>query len=437
MRLALISPKSVFFSCNSDLSNFFRNTFTGSANGIMMSRYAYWTGGNLGLLILSALTPSEYEIDYIDENYETINFEESYDIVGISAMTQQAPRAYEIADIFRNKGIKVVIGGIHATLLPEEAAKHADSVVVGEAEDLWPELIQDCAIGKLKRFYYSTKPVDLARSPVPRYDLLKKYDYKMLWIQTARGCPRDCEFCAASNVYGKGYRHKTIDQVISEINFIKSHWQRPLLNFTDDNMFVDKKYSKALIEAVAKTKLRWTAQGDISVAEDDAFLDFLQRSNCVLLFIGLETLTPQDHLDRAGWKQKKIEKYPELIRRIQARGIGVLGAFIVGLDNDDASVFEKVASFVIENRLYATQISVPTPLPGTRLRERLMKEGRILTDDWARYTFGDVNFIPKKMKPDELQDGLLYVYNRVYNKKVRLEVMRQIMDVFSHRNGNV
>ncbi len=437
MRLALITPKGVYFSNDPELSLFFESFETVTAENLLMPRHEYWSGGGLGLLVVAALTPPEFDIHFIDENYESIDFDERYDIVGISAMTQQATRAYEIADQFRKRGATVVLGGIHATVMPEEAKQHADAVVIGEAEHTWPRLIDDYVTQQIKPFYKSTIPVDMTQSPMPRYDLLKKYNYNMIWLQTSRGCPRDCEFCAASNVYGRAYRHKTTSQVLKEVNYIKSLWKEPVIDFADDNMFADKVYSNELVRKLGSAGLRWTAQADMSVADSDTFLELLRKNGCILLFIGFETLSKKGRIDKHGWKQHKIDRYPEIIRKIQSSGIVVFGAFIVGLDEDDNSVFEDLSTFIINNHIYASQITVPTPLPGTRLREKLVRESRILSNNWQRYTFRDVNFIPKKMKADELCKGVLEVYKKIYSKQVRLSVIRHFKDIYKKSSEQI
>ena len=431
MKLALITPKGIYFSVDSAVSSFFKSTLSANAHHPLAPKYAYWSGGCLGLLIVAALTPPEFEIDFIDENYEEIVFDKDYDLVALSAMTQQATRAYEIADEFRKRAIKVVIGGIHPTVMPEEAKEHADAVIVGEAENTWPEFINDFIKKEIRPYYKSTSSVDLTQSPRPRYDLLKKYDYRMIWIQTTRGCPRDCDFCVASNVFGKTYRHKTINQVLSEINYIRELWKEPLINFADDNMFVDRAYSSELVNRFKNAGLRWTAQTDVSIAEDDSFLELLRKSGCIILFIGFETLSKEGRLDKHGWKQNRIEKYPEIIRKIQSHGIGVLGAFIIGLDEDDCTVVEETSNFIINNRLYAAQITVLTPLPGTRTRERLLKENRILSSDWKRYTFWDVNFIPKRLSPEELKKSVLAIYELIYSKEARMTVVKHFKEIYA------
>ncbi len=430
MRIALIVPKGVLFGSEKRTEAFFRKILSETASDPLVPRYSSWSGGSLGLLIVAALTPPDVHVDYYDENYEPLDLTATYDLVAISLMTQQATRAYQIADAFRSRGIPVVLGGIHATVMPHEAKEHADAVVIGEAENTWPVLIEDHRAGTMRQFYRSPGPFDLRMSPIPRYDLLKKYDYKMIWVQTTRGCPRDCEFCNATNVFGKILRHKTIEQVIAEIRYIKELWKQPFLHFADDNMFVDKSYSRELVGALSGQKVKWTAQSDFGVSEDEAFLDQLRSSGCRVLFIGFETLTKENMLDRHGWKRGHIESFPKIIDRIQSHGIGVLGAFIVGLDQDDRTVFDQLHDFITGSNLYAAQITVLTPLPGTRLRARLEKESRVLPHPWERYTMVDVNFLPKRMTAEELQSGIKDLYQRIYRKDTRAAVMGHFRGIY-------
>ncbi len=364
LKLALITPKGVLFGSDPEVAGFFKDILSKTARDPFIPKYTSWSGPSLGLLIVASLTPSDFEIVYLDENYEEIDFTVRYDLVALSAMTQQATRAYEIADEFRRRKVKVVIGGIHATVMEDEAGTHADAVVIGEAENTWPALISDFLQGKMQRIYRSAVPVDLTRSPQPRYDLLKKYDYKMIWVQTTRGCPRDCDFCSASKVYGKAFRHKRIDQVLDEIRVIQSLWSNPFINFADDNMFLDRSYAGELVHALAALRVQWTAQSDLAIGEDEALLDRLRRSGCKVLFIGFETLSKGNTLDVHGWKMKKIEAYPAIIEKIQSRGIGIMGAFIVGLDGDDRTVFDSLYAFIMENLSVCRSSDYPDPLAG-------------------------------------------------------------------------
>ncbi|MBU1852957.1 MAG: B12-binding domain-containing radical SAM protein [Candidatus Omnitrophica bacterium] len=368
----------------------------------------------------------------IDENIESIDFSKDYDLVALSAITQQAMRAYKIADEFKAKGVKVVMGGIHPTMLPKEAKKHCDTVIVGEAEESWPQFIKDFLKNKIQSFYYSSSPANLESSPLPRYDLLKPGNYKVIWMQATRGCPYDCEFCVASRVFGTKFRHKSIKQVIREIKLVKTIFKNCFIGFGDDNMFIDKRYALELVEKLIPLKIKWVAQTDISIAEDSKLLALLKKGGCHMLFIGFESLSDKSlmSINKMGFKLKRLHKYETYVKKIHSFGIGIVGAFILGFDSDDVSAFKKTADFIIDNHLYP-QITILTPLPGTRLRARLEQENRLLSFDWDNYTFWDANFMPRQISIDELQKGLLGIYRAVYNKKVLLENDRYFKRIYS------
>lgn len=419
MKIALISPKGTYFSRNEDFQEFIRK----SKN--MSSWRQIFTGISPGLLVVAALTPKSYEIDFIDENYEQIDFSQNYDLVGITAMTQQATRAYKIAGEFRKRNIKVVIGGIHSTVLPNEAKQYADAIVIGEAEYIWGQLLDDIKKNKLRSFYKSEKVVDLEDSPLPRYDLVNQEFYKTIWIQASRGCPHDCEFCAATKIFGSKYRHKSIEQVAEEIEFIKNKHGNIHIAFSDDNLFVNRSYSEKLLKKIIPLNIRYHAQSDIAIAEKSDLLSLLRKSGCVFLLIGFESVNKKalKKIDRNEWKAKHFNKYPQYIEKIQSMGIGVQGAFMIGNDSDDKTIFKKTSDFVINNNLFEAQITISTPLPGTRLRSRLEKEGRLLDTKWENYTFGDVNYIPKNMSIEELQNGFIEIYRNIDNETGYLKKM--------------
>jgi len=432
MKIALIYPKSTFFSKDREFIDFW------AASKDIIRYKKTWQGFCSGLLIVAALTPEQFKIKFIDENIETINFDEDFDLIAISIMTQQAMRGYEIADKFRKNGSNIVIGGIHATILPKEAKEHADSVIIGEAENTWSFLINDFLNGKIRPFYRSEVPADLTMSPVPKYELIKPTSYEMVWVQTSRGCPYDCEFCCSSKVFGSKFRHKNIEQVIREIRVLKDMWRKnDQIGFADDNMFINKKYSRELIKEIGNLNINWFAQSDISIAEDEDFLKFIRENGCKNLFIGFESASQESisSINKNSWKAKLVNNYTDYINRIQQNGIGIMGAFILGFDNDDITVFDKLSDFIINNNLFASQISILTPLPGTKLRERLEKENRLLPTNWDNYTLGDINFVPKKMTPEELQKGLLKVYKRIYNRDVRVKVAKYFKEVYSKCNS--
>ncbi|MEW6380880.1 MAG: radical SAM protein [bacterium] len=433
LQLALISPASNGLKMN--LDHIYLVSQEKIAEKIpsqyLFSPFSRWSGMGLGLLIISALTPDIFQIDLIDENIKDIDFNKKYDLIAISLITQQAPRAYIIADSFRAKGIPVILGGIHPTIMKDEAKAHADSIIIGEAEELWTTVIEDFLNKDLKSIYYSNDSVDLSKSPIPRYDLLDFSKYKIAWIQTTRGCPHGCEFCAASNIFGKRYRHKSIQQVINEVQYIK-RLTNIQIGFADDNMFVNREFSYTLLKELKKLNINWITQTDISVGEDDELLELLRKSGCNSLFIGFESLSKRNLTsdDRENWKLKYIDNYATLIKNIQSYGIGVLGAFILGFDEDEESTFNELAEFIISNNLYASQLTILTPLPGTRLRERLLRENRVISSDWNRYTFLDVNFIPKRMSPQRLQEGLYEVFQKVYDREVRIKVAQHFKKIY-------
>ncbi len=427
MRIALISPRGSFLGRSSEFRRFF-------AESPELEFYRqYWSGLGSGLLVIAALTPREIELDLIDENIELVDYEKKYDLVAITAMTHQATRAYEIARRFRERGVPVVLGGIHATVLPEEARLHADSVVVGEAESVWEGVLSDLSGCRLKTLYRSERQVDLTRSPLPRFDLLANKPYKIVWVQTSRGCPHDCGFCCASRVYGKRYRHKTVEQVMTEIQTVRKAHPRALIGFADDNLFCDRESSRRLLDALISVKVKWIGQSDVSIARDPGLLRSVRKSGCVALLTGFESINENNlrGLDSSNWKMNRLKDYSDSIQVIQAAGIGLIGTFIVGFDNDDAGVFDALADFIIGNHLAGAQISALTPFPNTRIAERLAGEGRILNTPWENYTLYDVNIRPKNMSTQELEAGIISTFKRVYAPPVAREKANYFRDIFA------
>lgn len=427
MKIALVSPRSSFMSRVPEFQQFFEHAAT-------ISTYRKnWSGLSSALLVLGALTPPQHEVQVIDENLDDLDLDAGWDLVGITMMTHQATRAYELADACRARGLRVVLGGLHATVLPEEARCHADAVVIGEAETLWPRLVADAERGALAPFYASDgEPFDLARSPIPRYELIAGKPYHRVWVQTTRGCPHDCEFCAASKIYGHRYRRKSVEQVVAEVARVREIFGPVSLGFSDDNMLIHRGFSRALLERLVPFGLEWVAQTDISVARDSHLLELLRRSGCVHLFIGFESVTPEglQGLDEREWKLRQWPRYREDIARIQSFGIGVMGAFIVGLDTDGPEIFDRTAEFILDNRLYDAQVSILTPFPGTRLRRRLEREGRLLPTPWSNYTVFDVNFIHPRLSREELEDGLLALYRRVNSADAYVRKLEHFRTIF-------
>ncbi len=411
-KIALISPKGNAFGKNEKLTHFLNET------GGMDSFRALWTGPNLGLITIASLFPAGWKAEYIDENYQDIPYDADYDIVCVSAMTQQVVNAYQIIDHFKSRHVLTVLGGLHATVLPEEAAKHADVVMAGEGELLWPRLIRDIENGSVQKIYQNrpNEKYQFNNSPVPRFELLRDCSYPVITLQTTRGCPHNCSFCCASKIFGSGYRRKSNADILKELACIQKYFPDSLVLFADDNFLVHRSACKNLLQEIKRMQIRWIAQTDISIAGDDALLQEMVRSGCQWVVIGFESVhfDSLQNLDQKNWKLKQFPGYEAAIAKIQSYGIGVYGTFIVGLDGDDTSVFQMTGNFIKNNYLYGVNITVPTPLPGTALREKMLQENRVLTNDWSYYTFWDVTIQPKKMQVTQLEEGLLHLYENLY-----------------------
>ena len=375
---------------------------------------------SLGLLTLAAVTPDEYDVTYLETpEFDPAALEQQgFDMVGISSFTAKADVMYAIADFYRARGTTVVLGGLHATLVPEEAAEHAEAVVAGEGEVLWPRVLTDWKRGRLDRIYRnrSFRDVDLGRVPVPRYDLLDLDRYNRIPLQTARGCPLDCEFCAASKVFG-GYKRKPVEGIVKELAAIKRLFGQPFLELADDNTFVDKRWSRDLVRALAAAEVHWFTETDVSVADDPELLDLLAASGCRQVLIGFESPNAESlrGLEVHDWKARRHDRYRQAIDEIQRRGITVNGCFIVGLDNDTPEIFPTIERFVKDSGLMEVQVTVLTPFPGTALYRRLRAEGRLLRERyWERCTLFDVNFVPRRMSVEDLEQGLEYLMRSLY-----------------------
>jgi radical SAM superfamily enzyme YgiQ (UPF0313 family) len=429
MRIALISPRTSFGSNNPELNEFW------SKSPDLIDIHVRFSTVSSALLVIAALTPDEHEVEFIDDNFDQIDFDRHYDIVGISLFSQQARRGYEIAARFRGRAL-IVMGGIHATLMPDEVKQHADSVVVGEAEYLWSDVLQDAKNGCLKPFYRSDRMVDMRDSPLPRYDLLKPERYKWISLQTSRGCPHDCEYCSASKIFGGKYRIKTVEQTLAEIQYVHDNFgQKMGITFSDDNFGVNHKAAKEILEGMlerfGERRIRFNVACDVSIGTQDEILRLLERTGCMSLFIGFEAISESSlaGLDARNWKLRQLQNYGDYIKHIQSFGIPVFGAFMVGLDGDDVSVFDAVGDFVIKNHLFAATVYIIQPFPGTRFRERVIAENRLINPEWDKYTMYDVNHIPAKMTVEELQSGLPRLYKRIYSPEVNAEKMRYFKEI--------
>ncbi len=371
----------------------------------------------LSLSQVAACTPPGHEIRIIDENYEKIDFDEPWDLVGITVLTMLAPRAYEIADEFRRRGAKVVLGGYHPTALPEEAKQHADAVVIGEAEEVWAEVVKDAEKGKLKPFYHG-KHADMSKIPFPRRDLMK---FKPLTegIQTSRGCPNACDFCATSVFLGRALRRRPIKHVIEELKQIPNR----VIIFRDASLTLNPKYSMELFKAMKPLKKKWIANGNINLlGKNEKFLKAAREAGCISWFVGFESINPSS-LKEAHKVSNKAEDYDKAIKVVRKYGMGIVGGFIFGFDNDTPEIFDATLDAVLSWDIDAAEFNILTPYPGTPLYYRLDKEGRILTKDWTKYTQAHVVYQPKNMTPKELLEGTKKVIKGFYSFE---EMMKRI-----------
>jgi radical SAM superfamily enzyme YgiQ (UPF0313 family) len=387
---------------------------------------------SLGLLTLAGLTPRKFEVTYheIADLRTGGELPDHFDLVALSTFTAQLKEAYAVADGYRARNIPVVMGGITVSSLPEEAKEHCTSVVIGEGEVLWPQVLRDFENGQLQPFYRqpAAEQFDLRAAPMPRFDLLDPSRYNRITVQTSRGCPHRCDFCASSILLTSRYKVKPTDKVVAELEEIQRIWPRPFIEFADDNSFVHREHYKGLLRRMLPMGLRWFTETDVRVAEDDDLLGLMRDSGCQQVLIGLESphRTSLDGVElKANWKARQQGRYRDAIAKIQSHGITVNGCFILGLDGDTPAVFEDVLRFVRESGLYEVQITFLTPFPGTPLYGRLQREGRILQDGaWELCTLFDINFVPKQMSVTELQNGFLTLAKQLYSAEETTERRR-------------
>lgn len=378
---------------------------------------------SLGLLTVAALTPHGHEVDY----QEIVEPEEAalltdYDLVGISALTARIDAAYSVAAAFRNRGIKVVMGGLHVSALPEEALQHCDAVVTGGAEGAWPRVVQDAAAGNLQRRYDGARArvFEPALYQMPRFDFLAGRSYNRVTVQTSRGCPRACEFCASSPQITTAFNQKPVSVAIEEIREARRYFSQPFFEFADDNTFLNKTWGREFLRGLRREEIRWFTETDASVADDPELCRLIGESGCRQVLIGMESPRPGDlaAVDPLGWKQRRADGYLRLIDTLQSLGVSVNGCFIVGLDHHTPDIFPELLDFVRMSGLAEVQFTVTTPFPGTSLHRRLKQEGRLLTDRyWDACTLFDVIYQPRGMSVTELEQGLQWLFREAYSSE--------------------
>ncbi len=397
----------------------------------------------LSLPVIAGYTPPHWDVQLVDEAVQDIDFNTPCDLVGLSVMTCYAPRAYEIATAFRQRGKTVILGGVHPTYCPDEALRYCDAIVCGEAEDLWPQVITDVETGSLKRIYRMEQFPALHNYHRPRISLLSPDSYMTrLCSFTTRGCHFDCEFCSVSPFNGKTTRRRPVPEVIEELNRAKE-WLRSevvermtrgslwnalttslriwvgleegsIVAFVDDLHNSHRAYCRELWQALKALNIKWGCQSTLFLGDDQEMVKLAADSGCVSVFVGMESLS-EDSLDETNKGFNQVRKFENQIKMFHDHGIMVNPGIVFGFDNDDESVFETAVDFLIRNKVELAYFNVLTPLPGTALFDRFNREGRIFDRDWAKYDGKHVVFKPNRMTPEQLQEGFFWANHQLYS----------------------
>ncbi|HYB99559.1 MAG TPA: radical SAM protein [Candidatus Limnocylindrales bacterium] len=384
----------------------------------------YWTSGTT-LPYLKALTPPGWSVEMVDELFYDVPTDGRYDVVGITAMGPQIARAYDLADHFRERGAKVVLGGTWVTLAAQESLEHADAVVSGEAEQLWPEILADLAGGRSRGIYRSEGWFDLG--DMPEFDhrelpLLKWDAFQKSWlyrqyfhwpITFSRGCPHPCEYCAVQTYYRRSFRTRPVEAVIHELKRMKSLGADRIL-FLDDNPVAHPEKAKELFRAMIPLRMKWASQSTINIARDEELLDLAARSGCVSLSIGLESIN-ESSLASISKDFNKPTRFDEDLARIRRKGIQVIALLMIGLDGDTVDTFRHSLEFLNRNRVSFLKLFTPCPYPGTKYYDDMMEQERILDFDWRNYDYGSAIVKPANMTPQQMLDGFNYVYRGFYS----------------------
>ena len=401
LRVALISPKGPLYR---------------HRGGIFRKSLRYQP---LTLTTLAALVPSELDVELtlIDEGIADVPDRLDVDLVALTVITGTARRAYELAARFREQGTTTVLGGPHVTLVPHDAQPHADSIVVGYAEDTWPQLLRDFAVGRLKPRYDQSSNLDLAGRPFARRDLLPNHRFLTDNVfEATRGCVHDCDFCVVPSAWGRKPYHKPVAEVADDIrrHLDRGDRRRPrTIIFVDLNLIADRAYAMALFAALVPLRVQWYGLATTLIGRDAEMLDLAEASGCRGLLLGFESISPANlKLSRKGFN--KPEDYAALVEKLHRHRIAVQGCFTFGMDEDESDVFDRTARFAVDAKIDLPRFAIVTPFPGTPLHERLAREGRILTRDWSLYDGQHVVFRPKRMSVTELQFGTERAWKRAY-----------------------
>jgi radical SAM superfamily enzyme YgiQ (UPF0313 family) len=367
----------------------------------------------LALIILQGLTPREHRVVTVDEETETIDLDQDCDLVGISFMTSNASRAYWLAREFKKRGRTVVLGGVHPTLLPEEASPYGDAVVIGEAEGVWAGLLEDCQNGRLKKTYHNPRPDLSVYVPKDFSKIVKRRLFALVPIMTSRGCPYNCDFCCVTDLFGKEIRHVPVENVVRDIT--ESGGKHFM--FLDDNIIGQPGYARKLFAALKPLGISWVGQASISLlVKDEGLLEMAAESGCKGLFVGLESIK-EAQMSSLRKSFSTLQGLESALKRMRRSGIFVHASMIFGFDEDTASVFDDTAKFLIKNKVHTVSFNVLTPYPGTKTFRKMKEEGRLLTADWKYYDHSTVVYQPKNMSPYDLMAGKIRARKKFYGAR--------------------
>lgn len=398
------------------------------------------SGPMLTLQQIAAITPEEYEIELVDDRYDQPDFNTDAELIAISTLTASAPRAYELSDEFRKRGKKTVMGGLHPSALPEEALKHCDSVVIGEAEACWLNLLDDFKKDKLKSIYKTDSYVDMKNIPGPRHDLIKVNPIVSSLV-TSRGCPYNCSFCSLTHLFGSTYRPRPIEDIVREI---KSNERKYFVLHNDSSLAIDKAYCKALFKAFIPLKIKFIGYGSIPVLlKNEDLIELSKKAGCLNWGFGFETFN-KNSIEKDANKGYNINDYEKLIKKIHKHKMGVFGSFVFGFDHDTPDIFDTTFEKVSDLGIDSAEFNILTPFPISRLFRKLEKEQRILTYNWKKYDFHHVVFEPKNMTKKQLFEGCRKISKKYYsplkmiNRLTKVSLRsKNLIDLFAVASLNI
>ncbi len=387
-------------------------TVLDSANRPVKQRRIHMPG--LTLQLLAALTPKGVHVRLVSETAEEIPFDEPWDLIGLTGMGSGLVRAWQIADAFRRRGRRVVIGGIAASLTPPELTlAHADAVVIGEGERLWPRVVRDARAGQLRPIYRDDAFAELSGLPLPRYDLMRREIFGR-WrpVQATRGCPCRCSFCSVTAFFHHRMRKRPVRDVVRDVRAAKKNGTR-YITLIDDNIGVDWEYCRELWEALIPEKILWASQCSLHICDHPDLLQLARRSGCRILSVGIESLSSRG-LDSVGKSWNCPERYGSAFHMMRDHGIEISTEMMIGLDEDDRRVFGQTYEFLMNFRIPLPRIHIVTPIPGTPLFDEMERSGRIITEDFGRYSGGAVVFRPRNFAPNELEAEYWKLYEQLF-----------------------